>query len=121
MKKILALLLVLILAFSCFACNMPNTGNEGENNGENTGNNGENTGNNGENTGNNNNDSVKVMTYAEYIAAPMDSEVVIEDSYRSFSEEMALFARSIQWYTWRCCVAINIKKSVSNRNNRTFC
>ena len=58
MKKILALLLVLILAFSCFACSNPNNGNEGE-----------------ENKGD---DNVTVMTYAEYVAAPMDSEVVIE-------------------------------------------
>ena len=68
MKKILALLLVLILAFSCFACNQPtppDNGNEGGDNGNNTGDNG-------------NNDTVKVMTHAEYVAAPLESEVVIE-------------------------------------------
>ena len=65
MKKILALLLVLVLAFSCFACfsPTPDNGNEGEGKGEGNG---------------EGNDSVQVMTYAEYIAAPMDSAVVIE-------------------------------------------
>ena len=71
MKKILALLLVLILAFSCFACNQPtppDNGNEGEGNGEGNGNDGENNG----------GDSVTVMTYAEYVAAPVETAVVIE-------------------------------------------
>ena len=62
MKKLLALLLVLILAFSCFAC-FPST--QPDNGDENGGEGG-------------NGDGVTVMTHAEYTAAPLESEVVIE-------------------------------------------
>ena len=62
MKKLLALLLVLILAFSCFACFPSNQPDNGDENGGEGG----------------NDDGVTVMTHAEYTAAPLDSEVVIE-------------------------------------------
>ena len=79
MKKFLSILLVLTLAFALASCNLfsGNTGDEGPgtDNGENNGETGEN------NNDQNNNEDEKddgVMTYAEYVAAAVESEVVIE-------------------------------------------
>ncbi len=52
MKKLLAFLLVLVMSLACFSCVQPTPPDNG--------------------------DEVTVMTHAEYVAAPLDSAVVIE-------------------------------------------
>ncbi len=82
MKKLLSILLILVLTFALIACNNKNNDNNNDssnsNNNENnnTGNN--NNNNNDDNNGGNNDTATKVMTYAEYMAAEVDDEVVIE-------------------------------------------
>ena len=81
MKKLLSILLILVLTFALVACNNKDDGNDNgsnaNNNNENT-NNGNNDNSNTENNGTNTGTEVKVMTYAEYMAAEVDDEVVIE-------------------------------------------
>ncbi len=87
MKKILSLILVVFLV----ACLMVSCGNSGNNNGGNNGGNNDGGNNDGGNNDGGNNDggntgnqvdpnakSEGTMTYAEYIAAELNSEVVIE-------------------------------------------
>ena len=72
MKKIFSILLVLVLAFSLCLVSCNNNGNNQNENENNNQNNNENNENNSEN------DEKKVMTYAEYAAADLESEVLIE-------------------------------------------
>ena len=70
MKKLLALLLCLIMAFALVACVTP--GDQGNNGGEQGGGNGDNGGNEDPFEG------LSVMTYEDYMAAEMDAPVYIE-------------------------------------------
>lgn len=76
MKKIIALLLALTLVFSFAACGNNNADNDTNNDVNNEVNNDAN--NQEDNKDDNKEDEVKVMTWAEYDAAAMDSEVVVE-------------------------------------------
>ena len=94
MKKLISILLILTLAFAFVSCNKDDEDddtnqnqNGGNANGDKDvpdngsgGNNGTNSdnGNNNENSGDNTDNTVNVMTYAEYVAADLDTEVVIE-------------------------------------------
>lgn len=73
MKKILALLLVLVLSFACFACAQTPPDETPDNGGNTDGGNTD-----GGNTDGGNTDDVKVMTHAEFVAAEVESPVVIE-------------------------------------------
>ncbi len=66
MKKILCLLLIFVLTFGLVACSQP------DNNG------GNNDGSNGDGGNGDGGSTPVVMSYAEYMAAPIDSEVTVE-------------------------------------------
>ena len=79
MKRILSLILVFVLAFSCFSALVACGKDDGNSNDDTNNGNNENNGNN--NGGTQTNVHVKgegVMTYAEYAAAELDAAVVIE-------------------------------------------
>jgi hypothetical protein len=78
MKKILALLLVLVLSFACFACVQTPPDETPDNGGNTDGGNTDGGNTDGGNTDGGNTDDVKVMTHAEFVAAEVESPVVIE-------------------------------------------
>ena len=81
MKKLISILLILTLAFAFVSCKQDDNddgSNQNNNGNTNTGNENNNENNNENQGGNENENTAKAMTYAEYIAAEVDTEVIIE-------------------------------------------
>ena len=76
MKKLISILLILTLAFAFVSCKKDDDDDKDNNSSQ--GNNGNENNNNNETPGGNENNTATAMTYAEYMAAEVDTEVVIE-------------------------------------------